>query len=110
MSPSQAPTSPWSLSLLNVRQPLGSPMQCELQMACAFSLIIRSFTARYRRAELMISGRVGSTILRAWLIQYCSASNCSIVGNRSLGLLGRAVVSRELAMLPAHGLIKTLGA
>ena len=46
MSPSQAPTSPRSLSLLKVRQPRGLPMQAALQIAWAFSWIISCLTAR----------------------------------------------------------------
>jgi hypothetical protein len=46
ISPSQAPTNPRLLSLLNVRQPRGSPMHAELQIARAFSPIINCLTAR----------------------------------------------------------------
>ena len=49
-------------------------MQCELVIAWAPCLIISPLSARYSRAELMISSRVGSTIFLAWLSQYSSAS------------------------------------
>ena len=76
-------------------------MQWTLQMAWAFSWIISSLIARNMRADSMISGRLGSTISLAWLIQYSWASASAALGSMaciasmtcSLGMVTRSAPS-----------------
>ena len=80
-------------------------MQCELVMAWAFSWIISSLMARNSRADSMISGRLGSTIALAWLIQYSSASASAALGSMSFIICCTRSLLTEISSAPSRFLI-----